>query len=978
MISKLSLRTGMARWAPSRLCLFLGLLLLAAGQLTGQTLPASSGGTISGTIMDGWADRPLGGAVVMVRGTTLATTSDPAGKFELQSVPPGDQIVTFSKPGYARAVVADVRVAAGQSSRVNIQLRPEFYDMEEYEVTAEIVEEQSVALLQDRQKALALTDSIGAEQFSRQGASDAADIVGKLPGITIAEGKTPVVRGLNERYVGMQLNGAEVPSPDPYKKTAPLDLFPASMISKIVVNKSFTPDQPGNFTGGGVNIITKSFPEKWFFNLSSGVSYNPQANLNENFLGYEGGGTDWLGMDDGARALPESVAGLTSFPVPPTSTGNRTSSTYNARKATAAQVESINRALGTPQFAPVKQGSDLNSSFGATTGDTILVGGRPFGYFAGLSYNRAFSYYEDGVSRRRGALNTLTRDFDDTKAVEEVSWSAALNLAYQPTDQHELGFNYLFNQSSEDSARISHGTLPIQDPQYIFYQNRLHWTERNLTTYQIRGGHESSQIPDLRLDWLGAFSQTSQEEPDTRFFNYRSFGAGGPIEFGHNSLPTPTDPTRYFRDLSENNKNLKMDLTIPFTQWTEDGGKIKLGGFLSLTQRSYVDKEVYYRTDLDPDFGRSAGDPNDFLNPSNLGPTTTTNSSGNIRYAWPRYTQTRQSNYEADGEVVAGYSMVDLPLYNKLNFIGGFRVEKTSIDLLSESYQAHKLTGRTVNPAVLDETAVLPAAGLVFKVVTNMNVRLNYSQTIARPSFRELAAYRQYDPVLDEVIEGEPNLKISEIQNYDLRWEWFPRPGDVLAVSLFYKDVTDAIERLYLTQDADIITYTNRVEAKVYGVEFEARKNLGFMSDHLKNFSLGGNLALIQSEVPLTPNEVSNRSQSGIEGESRQLFDQSPYIVNFDAGYNNDRSGTGVTVVYSVFGPRITIGGIVTDDIYEQPSPTLDLVISQRIWKGMKLKLTAKNLMDPDIQRTYGKDGESLYSSYRRGRTYGLSLSYDF
>lgn len=979
MIHNCPSKSFWSRFALLALLAWSGIWTGVVSRSVAQESSDSALGTIAGTVMDGWADRPLVGAVVAVRGTTLATTTDPSGSFELRGVPSGEQIVTFSKSGYARAVVPDVRVAAGQSSRVNIQLRPEFYEMEEYEVTAEILEEQSVALLQDRQRALALTDSIGAEQFGRQGASDAADIVGKLPGITIAEGKTPVVRGLNERYVGMQLNGAEVPSPDPYKKSAPLDLFPASMISKVVVNKSFTPDQPGNFTGGGVNIITRSFPEKWFFSLSSGTSYNPQANLNDDFLSYDGGGRDWLGMDDGTRALSKQVDGLNSIPVPPTSTGSRTSPNYQTRRETAAKVESINRALGSPQFAPVKSGSDLNSSFGATTGDTIQLGGRPFGYFAGISHNRGFSFYENGVSRRQGALKTPTRDFQDTRAVEEVNWSAALNLAYQPTDQHELGFNYLFNQSSEDSSRFQSGTLPIQDPQYTFYQSRLHWTERNLTTYQFRGGHESAAIPNLRFDWLGAYSATSQDEPDTRFLNYRSLGTGGPIEFGHNSLPTPTDPTRYFRDLSESNRNLKMDLTIPFTQWTEDEGSFKFGGFASLTDRSYVDKEIYYRTDLDPNFGRMNGDPNGFLTPSNLGPVATTNNStGNIRYTWPRYTQTRQSDYEAGSEVVAGYSMVDLPLFSKLNLIGGVRYEKTSIDLLSRSYQAHKLTGLTENAAVLDEFHMLPASGVVFKVTTNMNVRLNYAKTIARPSFRELAAYRQYDPVLDEVIEGEPNLRISQIHNYDLRWEWFVNPGDVVAVSVFYKDITDAIERLYVTQDADIITYTNRYEAKVYGVEFEARKNLGFLSDHLKNFSLGGNLALIESEVPLTPDEVKNRSQSGIEGDSRQLFDQSPYIINFDAGYTNDKLGTGVTVVYSVFGPRIAIGGIVTDDIYEQPSPSLDLIVSQRIWRGMKVKFTAKNLLDPDIERTYGKEGDFIYSSHRRGRSYGLSVSYDF
>ena len=259
-----------------------------------------------------------------------------------------------------------------------------------------------------------------------------------------------------------------------------------------------------------------------------------------------------------------------------------------------------------------------------------------------------------------------------------------------------------------------------------------------------------------------------------------------------------------------------------------------------------------------------------------------------------------------------------------------------------------------------------------------MNVRVSYSQTIARPSFRELAAYYSYDPIVSDFVEGNPLLNMSAIKNYDVRWEWFPRPGELFGVSLFYKDLKDAIERGNVKAEGDVITFFNN-DAILYGIEFEARKSLDFLDPALSPFSLGGNLSLVWSEVKLRTNDLSIiRGFFPNASSTRPLYDQSPYILNLDLNYSNPRIGTSATIIYNLAGPRIAIAKLNTENVYERPTPTLDFVLSQKIGRNLTVKVGAKNLLNPKIERTYGKSSSLIYSSYTRGRAFGLSMAYEF
>jgi outer membrane receptor protein involved in Fe transport len=949
------------------------LLLFCAAPFAG----AQGLGTVSGVVVSTWDGTPLPGVVVTLRGTTMATQTDASGRFQLANVPSGDQVLRFSKSGFAAAVVTDVRVLAGQSTTVNGNLRPEFYSMEEFEVTAEEFTEQTQEILFERQQSLTFSDSMGSDFLSKVGAGDAAEALSKVTGTTIVDGKFAVIRGLSDRYVSTTLNGAEVPSADPYRKAAQLDLIPAAMIESVVVTKTFTPDQPGGFTGGAVNVITKSFPEKFLFSFSVGTSYNTQGSLNDDFLSYRGGSTDWLGLDDGTRALPDIVR---DTPVPVLSQPTP----LNA--ADAQLREQINKSFGSLQLSPEKDTSGLGHNFSLSLGDTFKLWDRRVGYFAGLTYDRDFNFYEGGINRRY----ELTRDFEvpppfplvlqptlaleDTRATDEVSWGALASLNFELLEGHEVGLNYIFNQVAQDVARVQSGVLdPIND-NLSLQTETLHWTERQLRVLQLRGDHRLPDLWDAHLNWVASLAQTSQDEPDLRFFTFvRDTVDGQPVRTFGNPVIDPPQPARYFRELAEDNRNLKLDGDVPFEQWSGLTGQFKTGVYYSKSERSYDERTLGYfsvnQTYSQPDDGSP------FLTESNL----TAQPAGN-GFVFQRYIRDLQNSFNYDGRsaISATYAMVELPLLEPLKLIGGARVENTDLSVVT-----FNASSRQTTTGEIQQTDVLPAVSVVYTLVTNMNLRFSYAETIARPTFREFSEAETFDFIGGEVTVGNPSLRISNVKNYDARWEWFRRPGEVFAASFFYKQIANPIELAQTETGPTELTYINSPEATLWGVELEARTALDILDDNLRNFSVGANFTYIQSEVRRSAVEIANRVAKNVPGEdTRPLYDQSPYIINADITYANPEWGTTATLVFNVSGERLFFAGYTVPDVYEQPAPRLDFILSQRLGERWKLKFSARNLLNPDIERVHdftGPNGEEyIFSSYTRGLEFGLSLSFDY
>jgi outer membrane receptor protein involved in Fe transport len=840
-------------------------------------------------------------------------------------------------------------------------------------------------LLQERAASAAVQDAFGAEQISRSGTSSAADVVTKITGATVVEGRHAVIRGLADRYNMTTLNGAEVPSSDPYRKSVQVDIFSADVIEKIVTTKTFTPDQPGSATGGKIDIVTKSFPARRFFNLSIETGYNENATFNDDFLVAPGSKIDLFGLgnrpDDLPGLLRKYPIGAQYPEVPAFQNSSRTETQERAeeRRQQANLAASMLRALGPTGFQAHREEAPLNTKYAFSAGDTAYLFDKPLGIFLAGRFGKKFTMYDDGIQGRYTSDLTTNRLMNDTRAIMETDFGGSVNLAYQVAPDHELGFHFLYNRNIQDEARQQVSTYinpasPMSGFDLVQLQN--HYTERELQVYQVRGKHLLAPLAESQLDWLLSFSTTRQDEPDYRFYHVL-IDAEGRNNFASNQ-PQPDRPARYFRELDEQNLNLKIDDTTPFLLWGRLPGAAKFGFYSSSSERDFFERTYLYRDDARSGNRYVTGPPNGFLTEDDLGYTcssvgVSTAGVGRTNYNFSRYLATApggNNQYHGTLDVYAGYLMGEVPLTSKVKFIGGARCETT--DLLMTGFDGVKNSSSTN-----EQVDVLPATSLVYSVRTNMNLRLSWGQTIARPTFREIAPYRSYDASGDEIFQGNPNLKISSIDNYDIRWEWFPKPDEVVSVGLFYKHITDPIEKYSESLEGGEYTYKNFPEADLMGIELEARKNLGFLGAALERFTIGMNFALIESEVPLSKQEQENKGEYATA--NRPLFDQSPYILNLDLTYDNRRSGTMATLLANLTGERLYIVNGAGEDVYEHPAPTLDFVISQKLNRHWRLKLTARNLLAYDFKRTMGSDIDGpIYSQYNWGRTFTLALSAEF
>lgn len=955
------------------------LTLVLAALLPGAALAQSSeGGAIAGRVSNSFGrGGSIPGAVVSVRGTTLGGTSDAQGSFQIQNIPAGVHAIFVSKPGFERMTIVDIRVAVGQVTKADAALSPVVQELEPFEVISDPpAENQITALLADRQDASAVTDAIGSEFISRAGAANAAEAMSKVTGASVVGGKYVVIRGLGDRYSNTMLNGSGVPSPDPDRKSVQMDIFPASAIDSIVISKTFTPDQPGSFSGGSVNIKTKSFPEEFFSNASVGLSYNTQTTGTDDFLTTPGDGKwDWAGFDDGTRSIPDEWAGPNYVILPNPNTGQRPlldQATGRGAAAMAAGEELA--ALGQaffPKLTPDRRRAPANHNFSVSIGDsTNLTENVTFGYLAGVSYDRDFKNYDDGFRRQfRNNAGTLQADLDvvEAKSTEEVSWGSLVNLGLKFYDRHEITFNFLYNRNSEDTAVTQLGSLDNVAGR-VFENYALAFIEREIQSFQLAGKHELPWKYEAQTDWSVSYATTSQNEPDRRFFALDRNPVTGAASI---DLSSYTAPTRFFRELNENNLNLKIDQSIPFEQWNGLDSELKFGVNRSLSKRDYKERRFTYGSNND--FAH-LGDPDLFIIDSAFEPQPPPNRFGGFRYNVYAFEEPF-NNYTGELTVDAGYGMFDLALTERLNFIGGVRAEAStlSLDANGAAVSSPGAQGST-SKSNLD---ILPGASFVYAMRTNVNLRVAYGQTLARPTFREISPVPTFDFIGGDILQGNSALEQTSIQNYDIRWEWFPRPGEVLAGGFFYKTLKMPIEKEEISANHEV-TYNNREKATVFGFEAELRKDLDFIDSSLSNFNFGANFSYIRSEVDTTRFEFDKHAR-GIN--TRPLQGQSPYIINLDLTYRHPDLGTTASVFFNIYGERLEKTSRIAPSVFEASFASLDFRLSQRLTEKWTVKLSAKNLLDPSVERTQDQpdgSGVGTVSSYRKGRSIGIAFSYDF
>ena len=923
--------------------------IIVMGALLGMIPVAAAAqetGRIVGRVLDAETGKALSSVQVYTSGGSLGALTSLDGRYVIRNVPEGSYDVTAQNIGYGTKTVTGVSVVAGQSTELDITMASQAVQLEEIVVTSEAQRGSTTALLTERKVSAVVSDGIGAEQISRSPDGDAAAALKRVPGLSVVDGKYAYVRGLGERYSATTLNGAPLASPEPDKKVIPLDIIPSGLLESIVTSKSYSPDQPGDYAGGLVQLQTRDFPSNRIFNVSVSGGWNSVA-TGATGLGYAGGDLDMLGFDDGTRDIPDLIP--VNVPV--------TRSNF-----TDEQLESMGQAFQ-GDWGPTRREIPFNGGLGISYGDDFDIGeSQRAGFIASVNYSADQSLRTDAIERVFAAsgVDDPEVDYRGTLAEQSVTVGGLLNLTYQPRPSDQIKLATVYNHLSTDASRIYEGfNLDSSTNQW---NSRLQYMEQTLLNSQLEGEHLLAFLGDATVSWRGALTRASRYEPSTREALYQEFDGDyiwdDFIQSG----------SVFHQDMVDDGWSAGGKLEIPF-EISDAPGALSFGASTDRKDREAYTRRFRFRPRgslIDSDARMLS--PNELFSDAYIGPDGFVIQEATFR----------TDNYDALQEVDAAFAMLDLEIFDGLRLSGGARVER-ALQTVSpkDLWEVGGLD--PVEGAEREATDVLPALNLTLALGDRTNLRASASQTLARAQLRELAPFSFADYAGGYLVIGNPSLDRTRIDNYDLRFEWFGGPQTVLAVSTFYKEFDAPIEVSVLPSSELLKTWVNADGADNYGVELEVRSDLGFLSDALESLAFNGNLTLVESEVTNGSTirvylPGSGETDLAVVPTNRALQGQSPYVLNAGLTWAPVEEGPSATVLFNRFGRRIdAVGGQATPDIYEEARSQLDAVVEWPIRGGWKAKISASRLIGNEVEFT---QGGGLLRAWDLGRSVSLGISW--
>ncbi len=891
--------------------------------------------------------KPIENARVFVKGRPEEARTDAGGVFELE-LPRGLHALSIVHPDFSTQTVDEVPVGPDAPHEIEIELTPASLELADYTVSAPQIEGGIASLNEERKATSAVSDIIGAEQMSKSGDSTAASALRRVTGLTLVGGKYVYVRGMGERYSSTVMNGSTLPSPEPERRVVPLDMFPVGIIQSVLIQKTYAPDLPGEFGGGAIQIRSRGRPEDFYLNASISLGFSTDTTFRKG-LTYKGGKADFLGIDDGTRALPSSVRRASS------NQALLESDRFSDSGYSPEELERFGESMPNI-WNPYKMIAPPDLGLSVTVGDSYEIAEQPIGFLFSVLYD---SGWEIDKSKKTyfniGGDGELERQhqYRFESMTRNVSLGTMLDVSTELFRHHELKSTTILIRTTDDEARVYEGFN--RDVATDIKVTRLRWVERMLLFQQVSGSHLFKKAQNLSLDWRYTFSMAMRDEPDRREYRY-DFEPG---TARWRLSDRPEGNQRLFSELVDNNHDLGFDFSIPYPVWLGLEAKAK-AGFNFVHRKRIVDTRRFKfnsKGPLSTDNDIIAEDPESIFVPANIG------SDG---FQFEEITR-QTDNYDAGQLVLAGYLMTDLPILEQLRLSFGARVEHGR-----QSVRTYELFNPDSKPieAKLENTDILPAGTLTWEFYRNFQARAGYGMTISRPDFRELSPATFNDVTGGRQIFGNPDLKRAVLQNVDARVEWYPSARESISVGFFFKHFKDPIETVVVPSAQQSITYANAKSAKNLGAEFEMRKNFDFIHKAVRDLYLAGNVAYIWSRIELD-------GESGIQtSDKRPLQGQSPYVANVQLGYDNPDWGTSLAAIYNVFGKRIVeVGAQGAPDVLERPVHQLDFVASQALGMGFKLSFKAKNLIDPVVRLTQGK--ETVENS-RKGRSFSLGLSWTY
>ncbi|KAF0153200.1 MAG: TonB-dependent receptor [Ignavibacteria bacterium] len=913
---------------------FICTFLLIMFSFIGNTV-AQQKGSISGKITDKTNNEELIGASVLIVGTTTGASTDLDGTFSLRGLEAGTYQLRVSYISYQTTLINDVVVKTGQNSIVNIQLVPSTTELNEVVVSAEALKATEASVLNIQRNSLNIVDGQSAELISKNNSSDGTDVLKRMTGVTISDGKYAFIRGVGDRYNNTMLNGSNLPSADPEKRTFAYDMFPASLMENVLTSKTFIPDKPADFTGGLVEINTIEFPSRFILDLSLSTAYNSNTTFKP-FNTYIGGGKDFLGIDDGTRKLP---------------------STVNSNKVTKAAYSSEQlQAIGlsfNDNWQTKRLNAPINSSFRLNIGNQTEFEESKLGYIGSLTYSNSAENKE--LNQASYTFEGPRFEYAGNNYNINVNWGALFNVSYKIGKAHKFSLKNVYNNTSDNETTTYEGIYNYT--QQIRRVTALRFVSRSLQSHQLIGEHHFALLRGSRVDWNINFAASERNEPDARRYIYARGieETNQPFKF----LLDQSITTRYFGNLDDKSYGGNFNIKInPFDNAALPS--LKFGYTFDKKERDFIARIFGFRNNPGGNFLEEektlVQSVDKIFTPANINPTF-------IEII--EVTQPTDS-YTSDQSISAAYVMTDFQPVKNIKIITGVRYEKSKQNLYSKTRTGEAVEVRS------NYNDLFPSVNLIIEATESINFRLAYSRTTARPEFREIAPFTYFDFVQNELVIGNTNLKRSLITNYDVRFEYYPAPKELLAVSAYYKKFTDPIEQVLLSSSSfePLRSYDNAKSANNFGVEFEARKALEFLSTSLSDFSFIGNLALIDSKIEL--------KDTGFQISERPLQGQADFILNAGLYYEGFDNGYTASIIYNKVGQKIAkVGFANLGDVIEKPRDQIDLSFSKKIFNSLNLKFVVKDLLAQNykfIQKT--PNGDKVSELSKKGQTITLSLSY--
>lgn len=908
----------------------------------------SQTGKIEGKITDSKTNTPLAGVSVSLDADSKGAITDVDGHFSLTS-PAGTHTIRVSSVGYQTKEISEVVVSEKKLTLLNIIMESAAKTEEEIVIRTTRRRETTAALISYQKNTNAVASVISSESITRSPDKNTGEALKRVPGLSIQEGRYLVVRGLSDRYNQAMLNGVLLSSTEPDRKTFSFDIFPAPVIENIIINKTFIPEYSAEWAGGLVQVNTRDIPSRGFLNVQIGTNFNTRT-IGKDLYTYPGGKLDWLGFDDGTRALPANFPTKSVFDALPA-----TDKVEWAKKVVADKW-SVNKNTGL--LNTLGQNFQVNGGFNTT------LGNKEFGGVLTATYNRSVKAldYENRFFSIDNAKASENFNYYNTRYTQDVLWGAMANFSLKLNKDNKISIKNLLNVHSSDNTTLRTGKDFEANSQLgeNIRAKEFNFTANTFFNTILSGEHNINSLRS-KISWYGSFNILDQYIPFQRRLQYNQ---------------DPTDPNAPYLALLSNTLSQKSgsifysalsdyiytaggDITTSYTLFSHKQ-TIKGGYLLQVKDRLYDARPFSVSLPSDNPALRALDEDHIFA-PGNFG---TADNQFHFDALFGN-----QYRYLANTILNAGYIQSDNTFGDWLRIVWGARYEY--FDQLIGSVK--QSDDRFVNTKQGD---LLPAANITFKLNPETNIRLAGSQTLVRPEFRELSNLAFYDFEVGATITGNKNLQRTRVTNVDLRYEIYPQPGELFTAGVFYKNFQDPIELQFNQSGAgssNTFNYVNATSATSYGAEVEFRKRLDFLGEGLKNFIAQGNFSYIYNRVKFE-NKNLDRPMQG----------QSPYLINAGLLYDAEKIGLSTTLLFNEAGRRILyVGNDEIPAIWEAPRPLLDWQIAKKIIRNKaELKLNIADILNQRAYFYHDLDNNKKYTSGSDAlaltRKYGTNVSITF